>query len=607
MPAAPPGADPFVRRLPTSERVAHLVASVAALWGVGYLGWRCLATMGGTARPAAIVLLAAEIVGTVVFVARMHLAWRTPTALYLVADDQPADTVAVIEATDASIDELRTSLVALRRVEGLRAISIVDTTGSRWLRSVAKRLGADVFDSDVTIDRALCGAAGDWVLYLRAGDLVLPDVLTASAFVCEDPAVAVVQVGVEEADPTSFEHDPTGRWSLDPFERQVVRPSLSGGGVVPWYGDGPTLVRTAALGDIGGLAPGRSRWRRTGYRMTRAGWEIVALPLTLARVRGPRSLGESLARHGEFSRDSISALTGSDGPHGLGGEVAGVALASALLPLASVHRLLQIAAAVLVLGFAQIPLTAAWIDLALIAVPAYMLRWSAQLLLGRGRLGPLSVLRHELRSLGVDLRALLPGVPRGSSHGHLRLLALSTIALDAAVAVAAISIWRDWPSGLPTSVAVVALVTTGAFLGVAMEVMLDALARRQKRAHARIRLGLVTCQLAGQWGQLVDLSTGGAGVVLDVAYDDAPPAGSSTSISFRIPDDRDVWRDVSTTARVVYSALDEHGGVRLGVAFDDPTDLSLDAVVEFLTIDRRMWALRNRFEPVVTDHSGGAS
>jgi hypothetical protein len=37
--------------------------------------------------------------------------------------------------------------------------------------------------------------------------------------------------------------------------------------------------------------------------------------------------------------------------------------------------------------------------------------------------------------------------------------------------------------------------------------------------------------------------------------------------------------------------------VRLGLAFDDPTDAPLDPVVEFLTIDRRLVAL-GRHEPV---------
>jgi hypothetical protein len=583
--------DPFARTTSTDERVVVLSARVALAWSFLYLVWRAGFTLSGTDTLTAGVLFVAELLAVAVFAARVGSARHTPIVAIVSPDAPMPDIAAVIDATGTSVDELRTTLLALRRVAGVERTLVVDRGGSRWTRTLAERLDVTVVDPSVGFDEAVASCGASWVLLMRSGDLPMPDLVSVVAPRCSSPDVAVIQVGIEEADPTSFEYDPAGAWSLEPFEQQIVRPGLAARGSIPWYGDGPALVRRSAVAplELAGSGHMLDDSRRVGLELIRRGKTVTHLPLTLARVRGPHGLGESLARRHARAGRALRALRPGD----LTGipRPARIAHLGALVPtISAVQRLLLVMSAVLTLAFAQIPMRASLVPLAGLAVPSYLLRWSAHRYLGRGRLGPLSILRSDLRSLGVDL------VPFGNlSHranrAGLGVLVGVVLTLDIAVAVAAVSIWREWPDRLPVSVAVVAFALTVGFVGVATEVLLDAFARRQRRSNQRVRLGLVTCRLGELEGQLVDLSTGGAGIVVPVAPEDVPNVGDVTTVSFRIPDADGAWRNVSALVRIAHRSGDPEGGTRLGLAFDDPTDAPLDPVVEFLTIDRRLVAL----------------
>ena len=308
------GADPFERANPTREGLVRMTAVVALVWAVSYLVWRALFTLGGADAPASFVLLGAEILAVMVFGARVRASIVAPVTAVDVPDAPLPETTAVVDATDASIDELRTTLVSLRRVVGLERVVVVDSEGSLWLRTLAERFDATVCEPSVTVTEAARGAGTNWVPLLRGGDLPMPDLVSMRAARCSAPGVAVVQVGVEEADPTSFEHDPDGRWSLEPFEQQVLRPSLAARGSIPWYGDGPVLIRRTALSHIEGIAS-PADMRRAGVAIVRAGMTVTHLPLTLALVRGPEGIGESLQRrHTHLRRDGRYSADCGDCP-----------------------------------------------------------------------------------------------------------------------------------------------------------------------------------------------------------------------------------------------------------------------------------------------------
>jgi len=573
------------------ERVVGLSAHVALVWSLLYLVWRIGFTLGGADRLTASVLFVAELMAVVVFAARVRSARHAPIGVVVSPDAPMPDIAAVIDATATSVDELRTSLLALRRVAGVERTFVVDRGGSRPTRTLAERLDVTVVDPSVSFDEAVASCGASWALLMRSGDLPMPDLVSVAAPRCSSTDVAIIQVGIEEADPTSFEYDPAGAWSLEPFEQQVVRPGMAARGSIPWYGDGPALVRRSAVAQLDSVGSGHmlDDSRRVGLETIRRGMTVTHLPLTLARVRGPHGLGESLARrHGRAER-ALRALRPTD----LRGipRSARIAHLDAVVPtISAVQRMLLVVSAVLTLAFARIPLRASLVGLVGLALPSYLLRWLAHRYLGRGRLGAMSILRSDLRSLGVDL------VPFGSlSHranrAGLGVLVGIVVVLDIAVVIAAISIWREWSPRLPVSVAAVALVLTTGFLGVATEVLLDAFARRQRRSNRRVRLGLVTCRIEEIDGQLVDLSTGGAGIVVPVTANGVPDVGDVTTVAFRIPDADGAWRNVSALVRIAHRKPDPDGGTRLGLAFDDPSDAPLDPVVEFLTIDRRLVAL----------------
>ena len=590
------GVDPFTRRSPVPGWAVRLSGRVALALGMLYLSWRIGTTLDGAEPIAATLLLVAELLGLIVFAGRVRSASATPIAPVEAPDAPRPTTTAVIDATGRSGDELRTTLVSTYRVSGLDGVVVFDREGSRWLRTITARFGATMADPDMTLMETVATGPTPWVLRMQAGDLPMPDLLTLCAAPCSAPDMAVVQLGIEAAEPTSYEYDPSGRWSLDPFDHQVVRPSLASRGSIPWYGDGPVMVRSSALSALaeagaGGETDLESSEPELGVALLKAGHRVSYVPLTLARVRGPRTLAESLARRrarlGPLARVAFSRDLG-----GLG-RTERVAHRLAGLPLLSAfHRLASVATLVVVMGFAQQPLVAPGGHLLVIAGPAYLLRWAVLLLLGRGRLGLFSVLRSDLRSIEVDLTLFAKGPDRRRSS--LVLLLGMGIALSLVVSVTAFSVWRDWSDRLPAEDAAVALLIAGAFLGAAIEVLLDAAVRYQRRAHHRVRLGLVTCRLGEFEGQVIDLSTGGAGVVLACPTDQAPEPGTFTTIAFRIPDADGAWRNVSTLVHISHRAAESPTETRLGLAFDDSTDEPLDQVVEFLTIDRRLVALGRR-------------
>ena len=258
---------------------------------------------------------------------------------------------------------------------------------------------------------------------------------------CAAPEIGVVQVGIEEAGPGSYEHDPDGRWSLDPFDQQVVRPSLASRGSIPWFGGEPVLVRTEAFSRAEPFS--REEEGRDGEPLTDtergiaihgAGFHVTCVPVMLARSRGPLNLDESLSRRQTRLRAQVKAAVGA---------------------------------------------------------PA--------------------------RSL-----------PRNERWAH------------------------------------------------------------------RVRLDLVTCLFQQNEGVLVDLSTGGAGIALHCHLDAVPQAGPVTTLAFRIPDAVGSWRNISTLVRVAHVAPGVPGETKVGLTFDDPIDGSLDPMIEFLTIDRRLVTLGRR-------------
>ena len=588
--------DPYQAPLPASLPTIRWSARAALASGTAYVAFRLLFTLDGTALATALLLLIAEALGLVVFALRATAAWHEPEQPVDVPDAPLPSTTVVVDAAGSTAEAVRTSLVSCGRLRGAERIVVADPCDAAAIRAVAERFGAAVVVQAAT--RVAAETSAMWVLVVRAGDLPLPDALELLATPCSAPDVGIVQLGVEEANPSSFEHDPTGRWSLAPFEHQVLRPSLAAQGSIPWYGDVPAMVRPASIRDAQDTSGSTID---LGIHANALGYRVTLVPRTLARLRGPQSLAESLrdrfARTSALRRRAVGRM--EDVPRDLRRPFR-LALAE---PLAAIQRCLLVAVGVLAMGYGQLPIAGSTIAVALFGLPAYALRWQAQTLLGRGRLGRFSVLRSELRSVGVDLTFGYGG-NLGGLRGRLVVLGMMTTLIALAVAVGAVAVWRDWSGRMPIGATAVTLALAAGFLIVAAEVLLDALARRQRRRNHRVRLGRVSCRLEGRRGELRDLSMGGCGLAIEAGAEPLPSRDETVTVSFRIPDADGAWRDVVTTGRVAHIRATGPGEHRVGLAFVNPTEHALDPVVEFLTIDRRLVALGRRAPAMVDGWSG---
>jgi hypothetical protein len=317
-------------------------------------------------------------------------------------------------------------------------------------------------------------------------------------------------------------------------------------------------------------------------RLTAAGGRITMVPDAVVAVRAVRSLGERLELRRAITARRLRSLRRGTRPKRLGRSALAAHAVAAITPsLAAVGRLLQVVAIVSVAAFGSSPMTADLRALMVLAVPAYGLRWWAQLLLGRGHLRPLSLLRSELRTFGADLGALAPSSFAVHVSGLGPLVGV-LFALLVAVATRVALTLAGVEHGLGLAVAL-ALSLAAVLSGAAAGVLVESYTEVQRRAHRRVRLGMVRCRVEEHDGFLLDVSGGGVSVALPATDPSELTLGSVTVLAFRVPDTGGQWTGVSTIVHVVRVTPDGDGGVRLGLEFDDPTAAPLDAVADFLT------------------------
>jgi len=552
----------------------------AAIATVAYLVVRFTATLQGVSPAVATALLAAELVSATVFGLRAVSAWATPVEAVSVAGVARPDVAVVIDARGRPASELHPTLVALRRVSGATHL-MVCADGDPDVRRCADRFGAEVVDV-APLDAAAWRVSTAWVALLESGDLPAPDLFDGVATLCAVPEVAVVQIGFDTEDPAHPGPLPE-HVSVREFEHEVVRPSLAAWGSVPWSGDGPSLVRRSALASVIDQPDVVDEWS-AGDAMTVAGLWVAHTPEVLARVRRSSGLAETLgARHHRLAR-AMRAVRRSNG-RGLPASVAMARLAVLIPWMSALVRATAVIVAVSVLVLEVEPLTLE--PTVLVAAGAcYGARWIATLLLGRGRLRPLTITRAELRTMAVDLSTPVRLSDRAAVVRTVFVLGAICVFTAAGMGMGLVAVWSG-SSTLPTGLFVAAFAVSCALGALAAEAIAEPLVLHQRRKEIRVRLGLVTCRIESHDGQLVDLSAGGAGVLVPgVAAIELPEVGGVTTLSFRIPDAGHVWRNVSTLVRVA-NRRTTPDGVVLGLEFDDPLAAPLDMVVEFLMVDHR--------------------
>ena len=533
------------------------------------------------------------------FAARVRSAWHRPLQPVEVPGAPTPEVAAVVDATGACREELRTTLLSMGRVHGLGEVAVVDRGASSTRRDVAQRLGATVHAPDVGVEAAVERATAAWVLVVAAGDLPTPDLVVMATSTCcaphsrHHPARARGGRSRRRSRPTT-----TGDGRSNPSSSRWCDRRSPRRGSIPWYGDGPTLIRRGALQQAGGWAEGATTWS-VGLALVRHGFSVTHLPpdprsgARADRVRRrPRPAG--VRRHGPALRSLVDgSLRGLSRPAKIAHVLGAVPFVGA------VQRVLLVAAAVMVLGWSRLPFDASGAALVALAVPAYGLRWVTHLVLGRGLLGRLSLLRADLRTLGVDLTPFVHWTPVGARRMGAGALVALVVALDTAVVVSAVAVWREWSGRLPGEIAAGALLLTAVFVGVAVEVVLDAIVHRQRRRNRRVRLGLVNLPARRARGAVdrpvgpeVSASPCGVHPPTHRGRERRQPcsSGSPTPTARGARGCRPRCES-SAARRPSRIPGPEHSS---GSSSTTPRAAPLDPVIEFLTIDRRLVAMGRR-------------
>ena len=282
---------PEAPRTRTMARVGG-VAATAAL--VTYLLWRVLFTLpaGGPGLVAGVALVVFEAVPLVGLLFRVITLWDVDTegppsvgaagpgrrvVVLITTEDEPAEVVAPTVAASCSLQPAHQTWV-------------LDDGDRPWVRELCAAYGARHVRRDQPADGApgsvhhaltllehetLAGAEPvDVVALLDAAHVPLPTFLTATLGWFDDPEVALVQAPQSSYNAGAFDDD--GQTGEQGALFHVLLPSRHRDGSGPFWCGSTSLVRTAALAGVGGIATGTTdAYLATTLRLLRAGGKSV--------------------------------------------------------------------------------------------------------------------------------------------------------------------------------------------------------------------------------------------------------------------------------------------------------------------------------------------
>ncbi len=391
------------------------------------------------------------------------------------------------------------------------------------------------------INELLPRMSSELVVLLAAGQVPMPDLLTATDRYFDDPDVAVVVCGSRDASRARITHSADDRHE-QALDSEVTVPSLDRSGRLPLGGGACRGAARNALIKVGGLATQtQTPEYLTGLRLQRRGKLVRHHAETLCETHGPQSV-EALMRIRERStRGRWSTLRTADSPVWAGGLSIGARLGHASLlirPTMAIQKVVMIAVLIVTLLTGALPLQASVYELAFLAVPYLVLGGAGRVILGRGRLEPGDWTKQDLRYLGVHLTAMAGAlfgsssrfryVPREATTeggvaalSKLRFLTGLLIALVAAMAFRTVAVSRD-----PGSLRGLALLVVFALAGWLVVQMMDVLGMLSRHRQRRRRFRVLTDMQAVLDDTIVnvlDISPLGMGLETAHRYDRRGP------------------------------------------------------------------------------------
>ena len=612
------------------RRTEHLGARALTVAGlcatVAYLVWRVAFSLHGVPLWLSIPALGVELVG---LLGAALLAWALwPAAVADPSDPSgpepvwppsidPVDVVdAVVRVDDHFEHEVRATLLALRAVDRVDHVIVVDLSGRPTIASLATEFQA-VYAASDTDDhngvRVMAAAVRTpFFVLLDAGDVPTPDIVACLAADMADPRVAVVQGhGVSPA-VDSPEHTPSQRHELL-FERSALNPSLGTRGAAVWLGSG-SLVRADAIRELPATDdPMLEALWLAGAELLARGWRVTApaRPPVVAH-RPVMDDREVYADRVQRARAARRLLLGRRGVLRAGGysmPQRAALLAWSVRPLSGLRRVVFLALLCSALLVGQVPFRASAVTLACLWLPAFAYTALGLTLLSGWTLRPGDRTRWSLHTLGptssslskfhadsrtrVQARMARRGTRYGTRYGSglaLAVVVRSLVLVARGLSDRVTHTLPDMPEVQTTALLLVSLWS----LAMSLDLLRVLATRVQLRRAPRV-VSALAATLGERAVSIVDLTAQGAGVLSHTALD----VGEQLQLDSAVPTATGV-----TTMRVqvvVRNVMENpYSEWRIGVEFLSIDDATANALAEFCTIEpmwQRLGAMPGRVAP----------
>lgn len=613
------GVVTLVRRRNRGARAAaRAIAVIALLASAGYLVWRIGWTINPSVAYLGVPLLLAEVYWLLVAGLMAFTCWSEPRSDP--APPLPGRGVTILIATyNEDEDVLRPTVVGSLDVEydGHVEVWVCDDGDRAWVREMCEELGARYVCRPAPRTHAKAGnlnhALGlvetEFVVTLDADHVPVPELLRATLGYFADPRMALVQA------PQSFYNRGFGhpREDEDPLRNDQtlffdrLMPGKDRHGAAFWCGC-PSVLRTAALRDVGGVATVTVvEDTHTSLRMHARGWRSRYVNTPMAYGLAPEEITAFTVQRGRWALGNLQMLR-RDLPlltRGLSAAQRIEYTANAIHFLEVVPRIVGMVVPILVLTLGVYPIAASPATYWALFVPQVVLAPLASWALTDGRYRPVEAERFAVIRMETYLRAL-PGLwgrqaafkvtPKGARHSSTTRDALHTLRLPLLLSVLGIlalayQAAAQWLPGVPGRLEPFAALVTATW--VVLNAIFVLVAFRWARAiqhrrsahrfpvHLQALLGPADDPEAAVSARIEDLSLRGARIVVDEAG--APAPGDRVTVTAFL----DAPLDVPATVAAVRPGRD--GEAVVGAAFGTLDHDVADAITR--------WCFRNPFGP----------
>lgn len=308
----------------------QLIAVVALLVCVGYLGWRAVWTVSLSVWWVSVPLLLLEVHALVTFGLFVFTAWDVSALPSVAPVNDPPGRVAVLVATYNEPFEVllpTVSAAAAMRLE--HETWVLDDGHREWVAELAAEVGAGYltredrsFAKAGNINAALDKLDAEYVVILDADHVAAPDFLRHTLGYFADPRVALVQTPQDFYNDDSFEHaGPTrsaGR-RADAKARdrayceqglfyRVLQPARNRWNAAFCCGSN-VVLRASALREVGGFATESiTEDIQTSLRLHRRGWRTVYHNEVLARGLAAADAAQYLSQRLRWGTGAMQVL-----------------------------------------------------------------------------------------------------------------------------------------------------------------------------------------------------------------------------------------------------------------------------------------------------------